>query len=115
MPQSLQPTQNNAPVAPASTSTTTGFQVSSGVGGAGDYGLVSWQPTGHAVLTAAGLDALLSQAATYTNGLSLRNVEQISVHGPAGSYSCQNADLVAQQAAVVAILATAANVSGKVS
>lgn len=99
---------------PSSITTTTGFVVNCSAGGASDYGQVSWAPTGHALLTPAGLSALASQCGSYHGALSgLTNAEQISIHGAAGSYAVKNADLAAQQAAIVAVLATTANVTGK--
>ena len=103
--------------APASVTTTTGFLVSCSVaGGTTDYGLVSWAPTGHALLTPAGISALATQCASYHGAFStLTNGEQINLHGPAGSYAVKNADLAAQQTAIATILANAANVTGKAS
>ena len=102
--------------APAPVATTTGFTVSCSAGGAADYGSVSWAPSGHALLTPAGLSALASQCGGYHGGLTaLTNGEQISLNGPTGRYAVKNADLAAQQTAIVNILATAANVTGKAS
>lgn len=99
---------------PNPVTTATGFIVSCSAGGGTDYGSVSWAPTGHALLTPAGLSALASQCASYHGALTaLTNAEQIRLAGPTGSYAVKNADLAAQQTAIVNILATAANVTGK--
>ena len=102
--------------APAPVATTTGFTVSCSAGGAADYGSISWAPSGHALLTPAGVQALANQCASYHGALSaLTNAEQIRLAGPTGSFAVKNADLAAQQTAIVNILATAANVTGKAS
>ena len=101
--------------APAPQATSTGFLVCCSVGGDGvDYGQVSWAPTGHALLTPTGLSALATQAGGYHGALtSLTNGEQIRFTGPTGSYAVKNADLATQQTAIVGILNTGANVTGK--
>lgn len=90
-----------------------GWTVTGQSGGGSDDGRVSWVATGHQTLTLAGFAALFSQISTYFAGRSsLVSVGISHVASTGGYFSVLNADLAAQQAAVNAILATAANVTG---
>lgn len=100
--------------APGVLTTSTGFTVVASTGGSGDYGTISWHPTGHATLTPAGLAALAGVCVSYHGALAkLSSTEQIRFTGPAGNMSVANADLAAQQTAIAAVLANGSNVGGR--
>lgn len=90
-----------------------GWTVSSQAGGGSEDGRVSWNSTGHQILSLAGWSAVLSQISTYVGARSAVAGSAIChVSASGGYYNTLNADLAGQQAAVAAILANPANVSG---
>lgn len=98
----------------------TGFRVDASIGGGSSktgetmLGAITFYRTGHGRISSAGITAILSQISTYlgTLGPVLFEHEACKLGVFGGQYSCQNTDLVAQQAAIFTILATAANVLG---
>lgn len=111
-----------APIAPQ-TVVSTGWRVSVAISGGSPangvqaVGDVIFVNTGHSYLTPAGMAAVLSHISTYVGALgpNLTKHHTVEVGISHGKYSAQNGDLATEQAAIFAILATAANVTGPAS
>ena len=90
-----------------------GWTVTGQPGGGSEDGRVSWNSTGHQILSLAGWSAVLSQVSTYVGArTSLGGTAACHVTASGGYYNVLNVDLAAQQAAVAAILGNSANVTG---
>ena len=111
------PLATPAPLSNATTGWRVDCVVSGGTAIAGEqlFGTVRFVRTGHSELTTAGFNAILTQYATYLNGLGagyvLTKHTEATVGLFGGSYSVQNTDLGAQQAIIFGLLVNA-NVSG---